>query len=546
MTLDAAESRAERAARDVSVGTLTWAATATIFILLRLAFAWNAPVGGFELAGLSGAWQAHIGASDTRFVPTLFQAFSAALFQFSSSETSARILALTATCSIPAAVYLLRPRLGEVGALLTLGLLAFDAPAIALGASASAMGFDLPLALWLFVAFSRGDLPDWVWAAGGLLLATAGPLPLPLVGALAAVSLFNRRYPSRDQLIFLAAGVVIGALLASIRFGLGWDGLRVPPVLLFNAGFEQTWSSGTAFELTLLYGLPILAAGTAAAIVLVVRAHRGTSPTTESAVLLTWALLSFVWLLASSQSQNPVPLVALTLPLALLAGPALAESAGALARADWQMARFLVPGALFAVALAVAQSLRWARAEKVGDSGERVLVAGLLVLAVSALGYVAANRRALPTLLVPAMVVALFPLFAGTFGVAFSSPHEALPSPLSPSQSRELRTIALEAVQANGGLFVVHPSLERDITWPFRDSGTLIISSRVPENASILIWPDTSPKPDGFNPVEGNWNLLQSPKLPTDSPLAYLRWFTNRNSLDITSAAASVYVREKQ
>ena len=81
MTLDAAESRAERAARDVSVGTLTWAATATIFILLRLAFAWNAPVGGFELAGLSGSWQAHIGASDTRFVPTLFQAFSAALFQ---------------------------------------------------------------------------------------------------------------------------------------------------------------------------------------------------------------------------------------------------------------------------------------------------------------------------------------------------------------------------------------------------------------------------------------------------------------------------------
>ncbi|MEO6043633.1 MAG: hypothetical protein ABIQ47_06900 [Tepidiformaceae bacterium] len=546
MTNDAVDQRPGAAGITVSVGALAWGAAATAFVLLRLAFIWNAPVGGFELAGLSGAWQARIGETDARFVPTLFQALSAGLLYLSSSETPSRILALLATCSVPAAVYLLRARLGEAGALLTLLLLAVDAPAIALGASGSAMGFDLPLALWLFVAYTRGDLPDWLWAAAAFALATTGPLPLPLIAAIIAISLLYRRYPTRNQALALSAGTALGIAVASFRFGLGWDGLRVPPFVLFNAGFEQAWSSATAFELSLLYGVPILAAGLAAAVVVSFRAYRATAAAPHTLVLVAWALLALIWLLASSQSQNPLPLVALTLPLALLAGPALAEAAGAAARADWHFARFLVPGAIFAAALAVAQSLRWARADKVGDASERILVAGLLVMAVSALGYVAANRKALPTLLVPALAAALFPLVAGTFGVVLSSPHEALPSPLSPSQARELRNIALETVGSEKGLLVVHPSFEQDITWSFRDSGTIIVASRVPENASILIWPANAPRPEGFNPLDGNWNLMQSPKLPTETPLQYLRWFTNRNSLDITSKAASVYVREKQ
>ena len=543
MTVDA---RPEAARITVSVGALAWAAAAAAFVLLRLAFIWNAPVGGFELAGLSGAWQARIGETDARFVPTLFQALSAALLHVSSSETPSRVLAFLAACSIPAAIYLLRPRLGEAGALLTLLLFAVDPVGIALGASASAMGFDLAVALWLFVAFTRSGAPDWHWAVGAFLLTTSGPVPLPLVAAVAAVALVNRRYPTGRQAVVLAAGAGLGIAFASFRFGLGWDGLRVPPFVLFNAGFEQAWSAATVFELSILYGIPILLAGVAAAVVVALRAYRSRFASPETLVLLGWTAISLVWLLASSQSQNPVALAAVTLPLALLAGPAIAAAAAAAARADWQIARFLVPGAIFAATLALAQSLRWARADKAGEASERVLVAGLLVLALSALGYVAANRKALPTLLIPAVVAALFPLVAGTFGVALSSPHEALPSPLSPAQARELRGIALETVQANGGLLVVHPSFEKDITWSFRDSGRLIAASRVPENASILIWPATAPRPEGFNRVEGNWNLLQSPKLPTETPLQYLRWFSNRNSLDVSSKAASVYVREKQ
>ncbi|MEP7214857.1 MAG: hypothetical protein ABI782_01320 [Anaerolineaceae bacterium] len=540
------ETRAGAAGATVSIGALAWGAAALLFVLLRFAFLWNAPVGGFELVGLSGAWQTRIGETDARFVPTLFQALSAALLHVSSSETPSRILAFLSVCSLPAAVYLLRPRLGEAGALVTLLLLAMDPFGIALGASASAMGFDLAIALWLFVAFVRGNAPDWLWAVGALVLATSGPVALPLAAAVAAVSLLYRRYPTRRRAVALVAGVALGIALASFRFGLGWDGLRVPPFVLFNAGFEQVWSGGTAFELSLLYAIPILVAGISAASVVALRAYRARLASRGTLVLLGWASLALVWLFASSQSQNPVALAALTLPLAILAGPALAEAAAALGRVDWRVARFLVPGAIFVAALAIAQSVGWARADKVGEASERVLVAGLLVMSISALGYVAANRKALPTLLIPGIVAAILPLIASTFGVALTSPHEALPSPLSPSQARELRGIALETVRANGGLLVVHPSFEQDITWSFRDSGTLVIASRVPGNASILIWPATAPRPEGFNRLEGSWNLLQSPKLPTETPLQYLRWFTNRNGLDISSTAANVYVREKQ
>lgn len=546
MSSDLHDARSSAPGASVSVAALAWAAAATGFVLLRVAFLWNAPVGGFELAGLSGAWQARIGVTDVRFVPTLFQALSAALLHASSSELPVRLLALLSTCTIPGALYLLRPRLGEAGALLALILFAFDAPTLALGASGSAMGFDLAIAVWLFVAFTRGGLPHWLWAVGAFALATAGPLPLPLVAGLAAVSLLNRRYPTRIEAVALAAGMGLGVALASFRFGLGWDGLRVPPLVLFSAGFEQAWSSGTAFELSLVYGVPMLVAGLAAAAVVCFRAYRANSASRETLVLLAWALVALAWLLASSQSQNPIALAALTLPMALLAGPAIAEAAIAIARADWQFARFLVPAASFAAALALAQCVGWARENKVGTGSEQILVAGLFLMALSALGYVAANRRALPTLLIPAAVAALFPLFAGTFGVALSSPHEQLPSPVSPSQARELRDIALDSVRSNGGLVVIHPSFEQEITWPFRDSGTLVVASRVPGNATILVWPTAAPRPVGFAPVQGPWNLLQSPALPTQSPLQYLRWFTNRNSLAVSSSSASVYLREKQ
>jgi len=143
----------------ISLSTVAWVAAGLVFVLLRVGPTWRAPVAGPELLHLAGAWQAREGIGDARFVPTLFQALASVLLRLSSSEVPARLLALLATATIPGALYVLRPQLGNVGALLALCFLTLDGPGIALGTSASAMGFDLAVAAWLFVALSRPALP---------------------------------------------------------------------------------------------------------------------------------------------------------------------------------------------------------------------------------------------------------------------------------------------------------------------------------------------------------------------------------------------------
>ena len=256
----------------ISVSAIAWVGAAALFLLLRVATIWHAPVAGAELLQLSGAWQARSGVAGAHFVPTLFQALTTLLLHLSSSAVPARTLAFLATASIPAAIFLLRGRLGQAGALIALVVLAFDGPSITLGTSASAMGFDLAIALWLFVAIDRdargASLSNWLLPIIGFLVVTSGPLVLPLVAAWAAVRLVRADYPRPLPAAWCAVGVAAGVVLASVQFGMGVDGLRVPPFMLFANSFDQTWSTATALDMTLLYGLPVLFAGVAAAIVL--------------------------------------------------------------------------------------------------------------------------------------------------------------------------------------------------------------------------------------------------------------------------------------
>ena len=95
-----------------------------------------------------------------------------------------------------------------------------------------------------------------------------------------------------------------------------------------------------------------------------------------------------------------------------------------------------------------------------------------------------------------------------------------------------MRDAALETVAAQGGSIVIHPDLESDVTWPFRDSGELVIASRLPDDARVVIWPAAAPAPEGFSPLSGNWQLLREPQAPVSDFLDYLRWFTDRNVLN--------------
>jgi hypothetical protein len=514
-----------------------------LFVALRLGAALGMPVGGAELAGLSGAWQAHVGADDPRFIPTFFQALTALTFEWTTSEMPARVLALIATASVPFAVYRLRPLLGEAGALFALLLLTIDAPAVLLGTTASASGFDMPLALWLFVLLNERRTSAWAWAPAGFLAATAGPVWLPLALGAGAVRLFRQDYPSRPVLGYAGAGALLGVSAASLRFGMGWDGLRVPPFDAFAAGFDEPWSTESALYLSAIYLAPLIVASAAAAAYELFRATLGEELDQSRVEVLAWAAVAFAWLLASTAAHSPVPLVGLSIPLALLLGPALARLANAAWTADWTYARYLVPGMVTTLLVAVAFLLEWARDGRAGDYGEKVAVAGLVVVALGCVALLASSRRTLATLALPAAVMAFLPAISSLSGVAFSGPNEPMPSPVSPVQAREIRDIAIRVREEQGGLIVVHPQFELDLAWPFRDSGELVISSGPVPDASVIVWPADAEAPEGFSVLDGEWTVLGERRGPDADVLDYLRWLSNRNTLFVGRVPVIVYLK---
>ncbi|HEY5476472.1 MAG TPA: hypothetical protein VIK11_07120 [Tepidiformaceae bacterium] len=539
-----AESAPPRAVFTFRVSSLAWIVVVAVFLLLRIGPVWRAPVNGSELIHLSGAWQAHLRVSDARFVPTLFQALTALTFHWTTSEVPARILAFAATASIPGALYLLRPRIGEAGALVALLLLAFDAPGLLVGSQASALGFDLPLSLWLFVLMTRP--PGWRWAPplAAFLAAVSGPLALPLVFAWAASRLWRREHSRSRQAGFTAAALLLGILVTSFRFGLGWDHLVIAPVRLFADGYDQRWSTATGTDAFLIYAWPLLV--TAAVALGLVGSRRwpirGLDP--HDQVLGGWALASLAWALSSSQSHTIVPLVALTTPAAIFLGPALARGVSAMVRADWTTARFLVPAAGFLGLLAIAISINWARLGYAPVS-QRVFIVLLIALMGVGIASVAALPQGRPSL-VACGVAALLPLLAGTMGIALSVNEAPLLSPTITAQARQLRDIALQKAADQHGLVVVHTSLADDITWPFRDSGTLVVATRIPPDAMVAIWPQGLAKPDGMDPLEGDWALATEVDQPAGTFLQYLHWLIDRRSVTTSPLGIAVYVRTPQ
>jgi YYY domain-containing protein len=92
---------AEERTVTVPIEAVAWSAVGLVFALIRLWPVWQMPVGGAELEHLSGAWNASIGLEDERYVPTLFQALTALLFSFTTSEIPARLVAFLATATVP-------------------------------------------------------------------------------------------------------------------------------------------------------------------------------------------------------------------------------------------------------------------------------------------------------------------------------------------------------------------------------------------------------------------------------------------------------------
>jgi hypothetical protein len=274
--------------------------------------------------------------------------------------------------------------------------------------------------------------------------------------------------------------------------------------------------------------------------------YRDRAAQTDGLVLIAWAGAAAAWWVSSLDSHTTIPVVALTTPLALILGPALVEAITAMWRADWHYAAWLIPGALLLLAVALEVGIDWSQASTVGPTSEKLAIAGLCVIAVAAFAILASARQSFPTLLAPLLAIAAVPLLSGAVGIALSTNGEPTPSPEVTNQARELRGIALEAVHEKGGLIVVNSDFKDEITWPFRDSGSIVVASRVPPDATFVIWPKSASAPEGLAPVNGDWSLQRELHAPTSDFLDYLRWFSNRNVLNITSQAVAVYLRADQ
>jgi hypothetical protein len=527
--------------REVRLGTLLWIAGGALFIALRIAGLLSIPVGGVELHSISGAWQASNGVQDDRFVPTLFQAITALLFQGVDNEIWPRLLAVAAASTVPFALYRLREAFTEPGALLALALLTFDAPGVLFTSTASFSALDIPLVLWLLVFLRQPEHGPMLIAVLGFLLATAGPLVLPAVLAIAVVRLARQDYPETRSLAYAGGGAVAGIFAASVQFGLGWDGLRIPPLEAFAAGFDSSWSTEPAIGLVYIYLLPILLVAVAAAGWGVWRMTRGYG--TEHLPGIVGLGLALLWVLSSAQESNPLPLAGLSLMAAVVIGQIAPIVVTTVLRADWTWARYLVPAAIGALLISLAFLMEWARDRRVGEINEQVAFWGMLIVGLGAAVLAMSQPRARPTGLVILLPFLLAAHLTGVFAVAFGGPNEPMPSPISPVQAREVRNIALTARAEFGGDIVVHPRYEHTITWAFRDSGTIIIASQVPLTAVALVWPPDAPAPDGFSIVDGEWALLRERSGPEGGQLDYLRWYFNRNTLGVGSVPVHVYLR---
>ena len=527
--------------REVRLGTLLWLAGGSLFIVLRIAGLVSIPMGGVELHSISGAWQASLGVQDDRFVPTLFQAITALIFRGLDNEIWPRLLAVAAAATVPFALHRLRDTLSEPGALIALLVLTFDAPGILVTSTANLSALDIPLALWLLVFLRQQTHAPMVVALLGFGLATAGAIVLPLVLGVAAVRLARQDYPSPVSLAYGGGGALAGIGAASLQFGLGWDGLRIPPVEAFAAGFQFSWSTNTVGELALIYLVPLLLVGLAAAGWSTWRLVEGGHP--EELTTLGAFAIAVLWLFASLGEQDVVPLAAYGLFAALVIGQAAQPIVTRILEADWTWARFLVPVAIGALLISLSFLMEWARDRRVGELHEQVAFWGMLLVAAGAVVSVLSSRASSLAALVVPLPLLLAAHLTGVFGVAFGGPNEPMPSPISPVQAREVRDIAVTARDEFGGDIIVHPRYEQAITWAFRESGEVIIASQVPFTAVAVVWPTELPPPEGFSIVDGEWALLRERTGPEGGLLDYLRWYFNRNTLGVGSTPVSVYLK---
>ncbi|GIW12619.1 MAG: hypothetical protein KatS3mg062_0058 [Tepidiforma sp.] len=527
----------------VSVAGLAWCGAILFYAAVRAAALVHVPVGGLELWSLAGAWQAHTGFDDARYIPTLFQALTAGLFRVDGSELLPRLGAIAASLTVPASLFALRERIGQPAALAAVIILAIDPLQVALGPTATVSAFDVPVVFAALACSERFRASAWLAAAGGAAFATAGAGVLPLVFA-AALCVRPRSLPGLPAAA-ASAGAAAGVLLASTGFGAGWQGVTVPPFDHFAAGFDAEWSTETTRRLLALYGwAPALAAGVWVAS----RLHAGGPRLPGKQLdrfLAAWWASSLAWAVVAGGAHDPVPAAALTAASAIPAARFLTALVDQLGTVSWRKAGWPLAAALLAAVTIVGPLLDWARLGRVGPGSEVAAVIVLSGVVIGALVLLLRFPVTRPAAVLPAVAVAATPWLSGGFAVASGSPNEPLPSPVTTLQASEIRDIIVGPSRDPSGIVAIHPAAADALTWPLRGASGLVVTSRIPPNAAVVIWEPGGSPPDGFRAYEGRWAILRERNGPAGGFLDYLRWLGSRNTLPVRDVSAAVYIREQ-
>lgn len=505
---------------------LGWLAAAAAYLSLRLAVAFHAPVAGVELWSLSGAWAAHVGLDDERCVGTLAQWVATLSFSFTSSPFPARILLATVGAGIAfVALARLRTTLGDGPALTASALFALDPFAVAVGGTASAAALDVPVALLLFSFVAHPPKAAWAWAPLALGVSVAGPLPLTLAFSALALSLVCRRPFTLRAVGYTALGVGVGVMAASLAFGLGRFGFLVPPADLFARTFDAEWSTGSAGMFAALYTWPLVTAAAASAAWLLLRWLRmGEQVPDWIRLALLWCAFSLISLLLAASAPSWLPVLAVTTPAALLVGAAAPKAWDALFRADWRLARIVLPIAGLAFASAALFAFGWAFGRPNGSIA-LALLAGMAAVAITT--TILTSRTSAAAALVVPVAFGIVWLIAMTGRAVAPAAPEPLYSPAATEQGRTIRATVRE-LAAKEGRIALHPDLEPIIIWPLRDTGTLLVADRPPADVAVYLVPGGYPLPEGFVSVDGRWAFVRETS-PPETVRAFLRWMAGRN-----------------
>jgi len=549
----------------VSVEALFWAGLVTASGALRLVHIGSPPLTVDEGQRAFDATRVAGGDVPQTWRGDLAEAATSYLFRvFGETELLARLLPALAGVALVGLLWLARPYVGRIGALVAGALLAFSPLFVLYSRSATAFSLGSFVAILIVVALfgylqnprSAIAFPLIVGLALAALtdaVATLVALAVVVFVVFEGVFFSNaevrqawrafRRSPLQwvTALIVLAAAIQFGIT----RFGTSLERLDLPGLKLFWEMFDTPRDSRPPeyhFALLLAYDWPVLLGGTAGFVFVAMRFLRQRRESTAfQRFLLLWTVAASL-VLALTTRREAGQLLILLLPLALLTGRFAEELTG---RADWAAAgRLWLAGVAIAAAAGAAAVLMTEWSSGSADGAERLTLIASVAIGLALVVIVLARARAgaIPVLAVVVALGATVFVVHSTLGVAFSNGAEfAVDLRLTP-RAAQLRATVDKLARERGGTIVVDADLSDELGWTLRDS-PVVFGGPTDRASAVVSRPDANPA--GFVARDEVWRVAEG-WYPGEvlAPRRLWRWLLYREPYsDVSAVDVRIFVR---